>query len=136
MKHLSARLRFVFEQSGLSQEAFGAIAGASQATAFRWLSGEADPKASSLALLCRALDINGDWLLTGRGSPALPGSESAATVRALREALASSERLSAALRSQIALLGSAEHKDLAPEADARDSTSLDPITRKEAHHVG
>jgi transcriptional regulator with XRE-family HTH domain len=64
-RRIAERLAELRQQHGLSQEAFGAIAGASQATVSRWEDPETSstPSAVELALLSDRLGVAVAWLI-------------------------------------------------------------------------
>lgn len=69
MKTFGERLRYAREKRGLSQEDLAERLGLERTSAssvVRWESGT-QPKANRIEQIVRALDVDGDWLLTGDG---------------------------------------------------------------------
>ncbi len=70
-EHWGNRLRcYLKGQNNLKQLALANAIGVEESTISRWLSG-GNIKVSHLVSLCNYLDISLDWLIMGRGTPAL-----------------------------------------------------------------
>ncbi|MCY7293832.1 helix-turn-helix domain-containing protein [Alteromonas sp. a30] len=69
--HWGSRLRnYLKDKHNLKQLALANAIGVEESTISRWLSG-GNIKVSHLINLCAFLDISIDWLIMGRGTPAL-----------------------------------------------------------------
>lgn len=66
MEHVGARLRFARKLSGLSQKELAQRAGVAQSTIANIESGARD-KPREIVAICGALNVNAEWLMTGKG---------------------------------------------------------------------
>lgn len=67
MTDLASRIQRARAVSGLSQHRIGVACDVTGATIMAWEHGRAEPRASDLDRLARALGVSASWLLTGEG---------------------------------------------------------------------
>jgi transcriptional regulator with XRE-family HTH domain len=67
------RMMQVVREQGLTQADLVRATGATSPTVTDWFNKGAVPEADKLARVCKALRINGHWLLTGTGPRQAPG---------------------------------------------------------------
>ncbi len=72
---IGARLKEVYQDSGLSQETFARSLGVSKSALNRYISGKNEPKASVIRLLLENFKVNPTWFITGRGPKYFEGVE-------------------------------------------------------------
>lgn len=77
---VGGRIKTIRKRLGLSQEAFGKLAGGvSKSAVSQWERGDTSPQRDALMALQKKRLINPDWIITGKGEPFLsPGGAQAA----------------------------------------------------------
>jgi len=72
---IGARLKEIYQDSGLSQETFAQSLGISKSALNRYIRGKNEPRASAIRLLLENYKVNPTWLITGRGPKYFEGVE-------------------------------------------------------------
>ncbi|MDL1957097.1 MAG: helix-turn-helix domain-containing protein [Candidatus Desulfofervidus auxilii] len=69
MKTLADRIKFLYKQSGLTQDKFAKLLGIHKHTLSLYMNGNRSPRADTLHKIITQLNVNPNWLLMGEGIP-------------------------------------------------------------------
>lgn len=73
MINIHERIRATRKRAGMTQVDLAKMVGVARVSLTQWESGDTSPKGENLLKLARALGVTPDWLISGRGDPAVHG---------------------------------------------------------------
>ncbi|MFR0557011.1 helix-turn-helix domain-containing protein [Pseudoscardovia radai] len=95
-EQLGTRMRELMQQNGYSQKQLAELAGLTEATVSRYVSGEREPKAETLADIATALHTSTDYLLGRESSSDL---DSAYTILARNASMLTADQKTVLIRA-------------------------------------